>query len=215
MGEYTQSTPGVPGASENGDHFGWSLAVGDFDGDGIDEIAVGSPGENLESPDIPDVGAVTILDLSGGNHDLILQSEIPPQEPPEQTDSFGYRLVAADFDADGVTDLAIGTQSEDVGGLVDVGIVHELFGSEGSGLDVASATTWHQTLMEEEDNDNFGASLAAGRFSGHSGSDLAIGVPGKTVFGNVAAGAVNVFYSVALFLDGFENGLDPWSDTEP
>ena len=40
-----QSTPGVPGASENGDRFGADVTVADVDADGYGDIAVGAPGE--------------------------------------------------------------------------------------------------------------------------------------------------------------------------
>ena len=42
-----QGTPGVPGVNESGDRWGATLAVGDLDGDGIDDLAVGAPGETL------------------------------------------------------------------------------------------------------------------------------------------------------------------------
>ncbi len=42
---FAQSTAGVPGDVESGDAFGWSLACGDFDADGFDDLAVGAPNE--------------------------------------------------------------------------------------------------------------------------------------------------------------------------
>ncbi len=41
-----QDSPGVPGAAEHSDNFGASVAIGDTDGDGYGEIAVGVPGED-------------------------------------------------------------------------------------------------------------------------------------------------------------------------
>ena len=110
VGQYTQSSPGVPGNSEPFDFFGLALAAGDFDGDGFDEIAVGSPGENLEGEAVANAGAVTVLDIDAGLHFLLLQSDFPFEEPSE-ADEFGSVLVAGDFDADGAGDLAIGRAS--------------------------------------------------------------------------------------------------------
>ena len=42
-----QSSPDVPGASETDDFFGGALAAGDITGDGVDDLAVGLPGESL------------------------------------------------------------------------------------------------------------------------------------------------------------------------
>lgn len=54
-----QNTAGIPGTAERRDHFGGSLAVGDTNGDGYDDIAIGVPGEGLAGE--ADVGAVTLI----------------------------------------------------------------------------------------------------------------------------------------------------------
>ncbi|MDW6065806.1 FG-GAP-like repeat-containing protein [Streptomyces sp. FXJ1.4098] len=43
---FTQDTAGVPGAAEAGDHFGAAVRLGDTDGDGKDDLAVGAPDED-------------------------------------------------------------------------------------------------------------------------------------------------------------------------
>jgi hypothetical protein len=43
---FTQDTAGVPGAAEAGDHFGAAVRLGDTDGDGKDDLAVGAPEED-------------------------------------------------------------------------------------------------------------------------------------------------------------------------
>ena len=47
----TQSSPGVPGASETGDAFGSVVASADFDRDGFADLAVGQPEEGVTEPD--------------------------------------------------------------------------------------------------------------------------------------------------------------------
>src|SRR2546422_3348547 len=40
---WSQNTPGVPGVSHAGDHFGSALAAGDFNDDGISDLAIRAP----------------------------------------------------------------------------------------------------------------------------------------------------------------------------
>jgi hypothetical protein len=42
----TAESPGLPGRTESGDGLGAALAVGDVDGDTVDDLAIGAPGEN-------------------------------------------------------------------------------------------------------------------------------------------------------------------------
>src|SRR5262249_840848 len=59
---YTQDTPGIQDKVEPGDNFGASLATGNFDGKGADDLAIGIPDEDLIKED---VGAVQILPDAG------------------------------------------------------------------------------------------------------------------------------------------------------
>ena len=53
-----------PGTPEFGDGFATDLAVGDFDGDGLDDLAAGIPGEDIG--DLTDAGGVVVA--YGVNH---------------------------------------------------------------------------------------------------------------------------------------------------
>ncbi len=202
---YTQDTAGVPGVAEEGDLFGAVLAGGDFDGDGIDELAVGAPFENLQDPVVTDAGSVTVLDFDGDGHVQWLQDDLNP-ESSEPGDHFGGTLAAADIDADGVDDLAIGAPDEDLGPTTQAGLLHVLYGETGAGLGNSRDQIWLQTVDPWEAFDRFAGALAAGHFSGHSGADLAIGAPDETVDGFSDTGGVNLLFSTALFRDGFESG---------
>jgi hypothetical protein len=210
---WTSDSSGVPGASEEFDRWGSNLAAGDFDGDGLFELAVSAAEEDNEGAGFGDVGAVTILDFDGDTMQIWTQDDLNP-EAQENDDQFGVALAAGDFDADGIDDLAIGANQENLGPILDAGMVHVLHGSAGAGLTNDDDQIWIQTIDPSDDGDMFGFSLVAGHFAGHSGSDLAIGAPWETIGAFEATGGVNVIYSDALFRDAFESGdSDAWSAT--
>jgi hypothetical protein len=93
----------------------------------------------------------------------------------------------------------------------DAGVVHLLYGVEGVGLSTANAQTLLRSAAPEA-GDRFGLAIAAGRFSGHSGTDLAVGAPYESEPMESTLGAANVFFSTALFSHGFEHSEPlPWT----
>ena len=213
--EWSQASPDVPGTIEDFDRFGSELAVGDFDGDGIDELAVGIPEEDIGNPVIGSAGAVNILDFDNGSHQLWTQDDLNPEQTG-LNERFGQTLAVGDFDGDGVDDLAIAAPLEDLGPLDSAGLLHVLHGEVDTGLSNDRDQIWLQLLDPSDEGDQFGFSLAAGHFTGQSGSDLAIGVPFETLGAVSETGGVNVMYSISIFNDGFESGdTSQWSSTEP
>jgi hypothetical protein len=203
------------------DEFGASLAWGDFDNDGLGDLAVGVPGFNIQA------GAVGVFygsrsrfspnRLSQRIHQLWTQDSSGIADTAEAGDRFGAALGGGEFGlSSNASDLAIGVPGEDVNVITfvgrtqttttvrDAGTVHVLYGDPFAtppGLSANGSQLWTQNSRQiegtgdiadaSEEDDRFGSALAS---FGFNGSDLAIGVPGEDV-GTVAdAGAVNVIY---------------------
>jgi hypothetical protein len=96
--------------------------------------------------------------------------------------------VAADFDNDGVADLAIGVPGEAIGGAENeiAGAVNVLYGT-GGGLSGTGSQLFDQVGSAVEQLDTFGSALAAGDFNRDGFTDLAAGAPGETVGSTFAA----------------------------
>jgi disulfide bond formation protein DsbB len=203
---WTQDSTGVLDQVEPSDEFGDSLAAGDFDGDGFDDLVIGVDEEDVGTVD--DAGAVHVLYGSaagpGAAGDQFFTQDSPGiADDPDHDDNFGDALAVGDFNDDGFDDLAIAADREEVGAVTDAGAVFILYGSA-AGLSGAGSQLWHQNIAGIIDaaaaSEHFGADIAAGDFDGDGFDDLAIGVESENVGTKVGAGAVNVVYGSAAGL---------------
>jgi hypothetical protein len=164
----------------DGDVFGISVAgLGDIDGDGIGDLAVGSSGFDLGPVRN---GAVYILRLnsdgtvkSGGITQIANGTNGGPSLPVIA--QFGRSVAAiGDINGDGVGDLAVGAFGEDS----YVGAVYVLLmnanGTVSSSTRIASGVNGGPTLASSS---RFGISLASlGDIDGDETGDVAIGITG-------------------------------------
>jgi len=197
---FSQAGGLIGGNPEQDDQFGKSLAAGDFDGNGKDDLAVGVPGESIGSTD--GAGLVIVIyaandstGLNSRNNQGWTQGVDLNNSAPEEYDRFGQSLATGDFDDDGKDDLVVGVPYENIGDTQDAGVVHVIYGT-GTGLNAAGSQIWAQGGQIQdvpEFGDAFGYSLAAGDFDGNGKDDLAVGVPYEdhTAFQD---GVVHVIY---------------------
>ncbi len=168
------------GALADGDNFGFSLAsLGDLDGDGFTDLAVGAAGDEDGGTDR---GAVWVLFLK-------TDGTVKGQQKISDTagsfggtltnnDGFGFSVASlADLDGDGFTDLAVGANGDDDGGS-NRGAVWVLF------LKTDGTVKGQQKISDTEgsfggglvDGDSFGKSVASlGDLDGDGATDLAVG----------------------------------------
>jgi hypothetical protein len=215
-----------------GDRFGAALAAADFNGDLVDDLAIGAPGQSLdgsgggqgsawESGEVYVVYGTRVplgFEKPGGlnrsNAVALTQQTVPHPAwielvgEPNDGDHFGAALAAGDFSGDHIADLAIGVPGE-IGNAGASGAVSIAYGSMGAGLRALGNHVFRQgeggILGVAEAGERMGFALVSGDFNGDTIMDLAIGAPRATIAGGAAmAGEVNVIY-------GQGGGLAPFA----
>ncbi|MDW4908965.1 trypsin-like serine protease [Streptomyces sp. ADMS] len=171
-----------------------AVRITDFNCDAVEDIAVSDPRATVGG----DAAAGVVRIVYGGgkgtaeiNQDL---DWVPGGAEP--SDWFGESLSTVDYDEDGCTDLVVGTPAEDIGTVVDAGMVDILHGAPG-GLGTGTRKNTHLEqgsgtggilASPSETGDRMGDSVAAGTTA--TGEPfVVIGVPGEAVGTVAKAGA--------------------------
>ena len=175
-------------------YLGQGLATGDFDLDGLADVAIGAPGYG--TPGHPQRGAVYIVygreEIGSEEHIDLPENADAVLAGSEDAARFGWSMATVDLDADGVDDLAISAPTL---GARDLSFTGSVFVYSGSRLnkkglqtepDSVIAATEHSTLL--------GWSLAAGECDGDGHKDLIVGAPFAGAGGR-QRGLVAVFLS--------------------
>jgi hypothetical protein len=140
----SQRDKDIAGAAEDDDRFGDSIAAGDVTGDGIADVLVGVPGEDIGSA--RDAGSVVLLrgsrkGLTAGKSQTLTQSSAGVPDTTERDDFFGAAVSILNLNGAYGLDATIGAPGELVGGDdsgYSSGTVTRLYGG-GKGLGGGSA----------------------------------------------------------------------------
>jgi len=190
FGQWMVSAANAGGVNDAGDNFGVATAVGDFDGDGLGDVAVGAPQDAVGGVR---AGAVYVFPGSAtgvGTGIRLTQSNAGAAN--ETGDEFGAALAASDFNRDGRTDLVVGAPGETIGTAAGSGAI-VVFAGSASGLTPGSVKDQADSAASNEAGDRFGQSLAVGDFNADTYPDVAMGTPGEAPGTDPAGGAVFVF----------------------
>ncbi|MFD3836045.1 FG-GAP repeat protein [Streptomyces sp. NPDC058642] len=171
---------------------GTSIALGDIDGDGYDEIALGNVFTEEDDQSGSLGGRVVVIRGSAGgpvNGDApmaeLTQSSEGVAGTDEAGDGFGGAVSIGDFNADGYGDLAIGIPFEDTIQAEDTGASMVLVGPRLDGGRAISQDTYNVPGTSES-TDYFGSDVLLSDVTGDGRADYTV----TAGFENEGTGAV-------------------------
>ncbi|RLS74009.1 MAG: hypothetical protein DWI00_09820, partial [Planctomycetota bacterium] len=163
-------------ALNSDDVFGASVtSLGDIDGDGITDIAIGAPGDGTGGTERGAVYIVRLKSDGTAKSNTKIANSLNGGPTLQNGDGFGMSIASpGDMDGDGVVDLVVAASDADVGGE-DRGVVYTMFlkadGTVRNFAKIENTTAWNSTIEEEE---NFGSRITSiGDVNGDGVGDLA------------------------------------------
>ncbi|MGX1562491.1 FG-GAP and VCBS repeat-containing protein [Streptomyces sp. NPDC055506] len=158
MAELTQDSAGVPGADEERDNFGSSVSIGDTNGDGYGDLAIGVSFEDLGTTE--DAGAAILMNgsatgVSRTGARTVTQNTAGVPGTAEATDYFGSETLLADVTKDGHAEFTITAGFEDEG----IGAITALRGSATGPVTDGARTFGPGSLGQVRSYGAFGANL--------------------------------------------------------
>lgn len=171
---------------------GRSLAAGDVNGNGYDDIVIGQP--NATESGAISGGQVTMVPGTSAGFTTtgltkITQSTTGVEGANESGDAMGASVSVGDFNADGFADVLTGAPNEDItrsgADKADAGAVWLLKGAS-TGLTGTGSLSYSQDTTgiagSTEKGDKLGSSVSLTDFSGQGRAHLLIGAEGEDAY---------------------------------
>ncbi len=207
-GEDDEDDDGDGWASQAGMKLGTALAAGDFDGDGLCDLAGGAPEANDED-------GVVLVWLGTEEEGEGLVRTPAALIIGDEGSELGRRMSAGDVDGDGRSDLFLAAWKSDVGALGAGGV--SLF--MGADLDLSGGTSGMHALEASwlrhgtSSYERVGTAVDVADLDGDGLAELIIGAYRDEVDTGVNEGTVTVFEGAAVASGGAGHdatGEDPW-----
>lgn len=183
----------------SGDQFGTAIEVGDYNGDGYDDLVVSASNayEDSERP-----GKVYVF--YGGSRSVLKNNtsiDLSVQKPDSlfvgysDKDTFGLSLKTLDLNDDKVDDLLIGAPETKAYDIDNCGAVYGFLGSSGKFFPSfkLKKTSADITFYGQTGGERFGSSISGGHFLGYKINDVAIGAYNADVDGVKHVGKVYIY----------------------